>query len=77
MTLQVPDEEQANLLKLNMPQVRSRLLMLLSSKDTAEILTSEGKKYRRGGDGSSQGDRASGTAGRRFERRRSSRRSGR
>ena len=44
MTLQVPDEEQANLLKLNMPQVRSRLLMLLSSKDTSEILTSEGKK---------------------------------
>ena len=44
MTLQVPDEEQASLLKLNMPQVRSRLLMLLSSKDSAEILTSEGKK---------------------------------
>lgn len=44
MTLQVPDEEQANLLKLNMPQVRSRLLMLLSSKDTTEILTSEGKQ---------------------------------
>ena len=44
MTLQVPDEEQANLLKLNMPQVRSRLLMLLSSKDTSEILTSEGKQ---------------------------------
>lgn len=44
MTLQVPDEEQANLLKLNMPQVRSRLLMLLSSKETSEILTSEGKK---------------------------------
>jgi flagellar FliL protein len=44
MTLQVPDEEQASLLKLNMPQVRSRLLMLLSSKETTDILTSEGKE---------------------------------
>lgn len=44
MTLQVLDEEQANLLKLNMPQVRSRLLMLLSSKETSEILSSEGKE---------------------------------
>ncbi len=43
MTLQVPDEEMSNLIKLNMPQVRSRLLMLLSSKDSAEILTGEGK----------------------------------
>jgi flagellar FliL protein len=44
MTLQIADDEQANLLKLNMPQVRSRLLMLLSSKDSSEILTSEGKQ---------------------------------
>ncbi|MFZ6644659.1 flagellar basal body-associated protein FliL [Undibacterium sp. TJN25] len=43
MTLQVPDEETSNLIKLNMPQVRSRLLMLLSSKDSTDILTSEGK----------------------------------
>ncbi|GGC99767.1 flagellar basal body-associated protein FliL [Undibacterium terreum] len=43
MTLQVPDEETVNLVKLNMPQVRSRLLMLLSSKDATEILTGEGK----------------------------------
>lgn len=44
MTLQVPDEEQANLIKLNMPQVRSRLLMLLSSKEATEILAAEGKE---------------------------------
>ena len=44
MTLQVQDEEQVNLIKTNMPQVRSRLLMLLSSKDAEEILTSDGKK---------------------------------
>jgi flagellar FliL protein len=44
ITLQVPDEEQINLIKLNMPQVRSRLLLLLSSKDASEILTAEGKE---------------------------------
>lgn len=43
MTLQVQDEEQVNLIKANMPQVRSRLLMLLSSKDAAELLSVEGK----------------------------------
>ncbi|BBB60504.1 flagellar basal body-associated protein FliL [Undibacterium sp. TC4M20W] len=44
MTLQVQDEEQVNLIKANMPQVRSRLLLLLSSKDASEILSSEGKE---------------------------------
>lgn len=44
MTLQVPDDEQANLIKLNMPQVRSRLVMLLSSKEATEILATEGKE---------------------------------
>ena len=43
ITLQVPDEEQVNLIKTNMPQLRSRLLLLLSSKEAADILTSEGK----------------------------------
>ena len=43
MTLQVKDEEQADLLKLHMPEVRSRLLLLLSSKKGSEISTSEGK----------------------------------
>jgi flagellar FliL protein len=44
MTLQVPDEEQSNLIKLNMPQIRSRLVLLLSSKEATEILSSEGKE---------------------------------
>ncbi|MES2037583.1 MAG: flagellar basal body-associated protein FliL [Pseudomonadota bacterium] len=44
MTLQVQDEEQVTLIKANMPQVRSRLLLLLSSKDSTEILSSEGKE---------------------------------
>ncbi|MFZ6767019.1 flagellar basal body-associated protein FliL [Undibacterium sp. Di26W] len=44
MTLQVQDEEQVNLIKANMPQVRSRLLLLLSSKDATEILSGEGKE---------------------------------
>ena len=43
MTLQVPDDAQVSLIKDNVPQVRSRLLMLLSSKDASEILTQEGK----------------------------------
>jgi flagellar FliL protein len=43
MTLQVPDEAQSNLIKTNSPQVKSRLIMLLSSKDAAELLTPEGK----------------------------------
>ncbi|MGE5622113.1 MAG: flagellar basal body-associated protein FliL [Bacillota bacterium] len=44
MTLQVADEPTVELLKTNMPQVRNRLLLLLSSKKPAEILTVEGKK---------------------------------
>lgn len=43
MTLQVPDEAQSNSIKANSPQVKSRLIMLLSSKDAAELLTPEGK----------------------------------
>lgn len=44
MTLKVADEETVERLKINMPQVRNRLLLLLSSKKPAEILTVEGKK---------------------------------
>ncbi|QJQ04856.1 flagellar basal body-associated protein FliL [Undibacterium piscinae] len=44
MTLQVQDDEQVNLIKANMPQIRSRLLMLLSSKDATELLSAEGKE---------------------------------
>ncbi|MBC3872287.1 flagellar basal body-associated protein FliL [Undibacterium flavidum] len=43
MTLQVPDEVQSNLIKANMPQVKSRLIMLLSSKSAEGLLTPEGK----------------------------------
>ncbi len=43
MTLQVPDEAQSALIKGNAPQVKSRLILLLSSKDAAELLTPEGK----------------------------------
>ncbi|WP_019141176.1 flagellar basal body-associated protein FliL [Noviherbaspirillum massiliense] len=43
-TLQVPDQETVDRLKLYMPQVRSRLLLLLSSKTATEISSAEGKK---------------------------------
>ena len=42
-TLQVADQAQVDLIKLYMPHVRSRLLLLLSSKKASEILTTEGK----------------------------------
>jgi flagellar FliL protein len=44
LTLKLDDQAQIDLLKLHMPEVRSRLLMLLSSKKGSEILTPEGKK---------------------------------
>ena len=44
LTLKVEDEANIALLKLHMPEVRSRLLMLLSSKKSSEISTSEGKR---------------------------------
>ncbi len=43
LTLQVADQAQVELIKLYMPHVRSRLLLLLSSKMASEILTVEGK----------------------------------
>jgi flagellar FliL protein len=43
-TLQVADPAQEELIKAFMPQVRSRLLLLLSSKKASEISTSDGKK---------------------------------
>ncbi len=43
ITLHMVDEEDANKLKQHMPLIRSRLLMLLSSKKPEEILTTEGK----------------------------------
>lgn len=44
LTLKVDDQAQIGLLKLHMPEVRSRLLTLLSSKNSEEVLTPEGKK---------------------------------
>ncbi|MFD2366388.1 flagellar basal body-associated protein FliL [Pseudoduganella sp. GCM10020061] len=44
LTLQVPNLEQEELLKQNMPKVRSRVLMLLSGKRKSEISTVEGKQ---------------------------------
>jgi flagellar FliL protein len=44
LTIQVADLAEEELIKLNMPQVRNRLLLLLSSKKSSEISTVEGKK---------------------------------
>jgi len=43
ITLQLSSKEEGELFKLHMPQVRSRLLMLLSSKKASDISTTEGK----------------------------------
>lgn len=43
-TLQTFEQAQVELIKLYMPQVRSRLLLLLSSKKASDILNAEGKK---------------------------------
>lgn len=44
LTLQVPNQQTADTLKLFMPQVRSRLLLLLSSKKASELLSNDGKE---------------------------------
>jgi len=44
LTLQVADQAQVELIKLYMPLVRSRLLLLLSSKKASELTSAEGKK---------------------------------
>lgn len=43
-TLQVDGGEQVDLIKNNMPKVRSRLLLLLSGKKASELNTVDGKK---------------------------------
>lgn len=43
LTLQVSDRTQEEIVKQYMPQVRSRLLLLLSSRKAADISTPEGK----------------------------------
>ncbi len=44
MTVQVEDDKQSEEIKVYLPQVRSRVLMVLSSKKASEINTPEGKK---------------------------------
>jgi flagellar FliL protein len=44
ITLQLPTQATADSLKLFMPQVRSRIIMLLSSKKASELITNEGKE---------------------------------
>lgn len=44
LSLQVANPEVAELLKVQMPAVRNRLLMLLTNKKATEISTTEGKK---------------------------------
>lgn len=44
ISLQVANAEQAEILKTQMPAVRNRLLMLLTSKLASDISTSEGKQ---------------------------------
>lgn len=43
-TLQVADQTQVDNIKLYMPLVRSRILMLLSTKKASELSSAEGKK---------------------------------
>lgn len=44
LTLQVPNAETSETLKVFMPQVRSRLLMVLSNKKASELMSTEGKR---------------------------------
>jgi flagellar FliL protein len=44
MTVQVADSKQSDDIKVYLPQVRSRVLMVLSSKKASEINTPDGKK---------------------------------
>jgi len=44
IVVQVKDQDAVDLIKLHMPQVRSRLLLLLSSKQAEDISSLEGKK---------------------------------
>lgn len=44
LTLKVADHAAVNLIKAHMPEVRNRILLVLSSKSAAQILTAEGKR---------------------------------
>ncbi|MCC6535457.1 MAG: flagellar basal body-associated protein FliL [Burkholderiales bacterium] len=43
MTLKLADQETADAIKTQMPEVRSRVLLLLSSKKASQLMTLEGK----------------------------------
>ncbi len=43
LTLQVPEDKDADTIKLHMPQIRSRILLLLSSQKASDLLTEAGK----------------------------------
>jgi flagellar FliL protein len=43
MTMQVGDEHDAEDIKLHMPQIRSRILLLLATQKASELLTEAGK----------------------------------
>lgn len=44
MTLQVPEEKDTEIIKLHMPELRNRILLLLSSKKSSEVASVEGKQ---------------------------------
>jgi len=44
MTLQVKESADEELIKLHMPEIRNRIILLLSNKQAAEIASNEGKK---------------------------------
>ncbi|WP_136064845.1 flagellar basal body-associated protein FliL [Modicisalibacter radicis] len=44
LSLKVDDEEASQLVKTHMPQIRSRLLMLLSSQNADDLITPQGKE---------------------------------
>lgn len=44
MTLQVSEEKDTEIIKLHMPELRNRILLLLSSKKSSEIASMEGKQ---------------------------------
>jgi flagellar protein FliL len=44
LTLKVENVEAVGLIKLHMPEVRDRILLLLSSKAASEIIATDGKK---------------------------------
>lgn len=44
LTIRVADNDAVNTIKLYMPEVRNRILLLLSNKQASDLITSEGKQ---------------------------------